>query len=180
MRGYFGIGVEGISKTGNLGSLFRSAHALGASFGFALAPDPRVSFETDTSAAWRNMPFYRFDSLEAFRLPAGCELVGVELLDDAVDLPAFHHPRAAAYVMGPEKGSLSPALLARCDHVVRIPTAFCVNLAIAGAIVMYDRLRMLGPWQRPVTPHGGAEPVSAHRHGGRFRRRPKDEAPKLP
>ena len=34
MRGYFGIGVEGISKSFNVGNLFRSAHAFGASFVF--------------------------------------------------------------------------------------------------------------------------------------------------
>ena len=37
MRGYFGIGVEGISKPMNLGSLFRTAHAFGASFVFTIA-----------------------------------------------------------------------------------------------------------------------------------------------
>ncbi len=173
MRGYFGIGVEGISKTGNMGSLFRSAHAFGANFTFAVAPDPRVRFETDTSASHRNLPFFRYDSLEDFRLPTGCSLVGVELIEDAVDLPAFHHPRMAAYVMGPELGSLSPAMLGRCDHVVKIPTSFCINVAIAGAIVMYDRWRMLGGFNRPVTTHGGAEPPPDHRHGGRFRRTPK-------
>ena len=55
------------------------------------------------------------------RCPKGCRLVGVELLDEAVDLPSFRHPLRAAYVLGPEQGSLSPELLARCDHVVRIP-----------------------------------------------------------
>jgi len=30
MRGYFGIGVESISKSGNLGNLVRSAHAMRA------------------------------------------------------------------------------------------------------------------------------------------------------
>ena len=173
MRGYFGIGVEGISKTGNLGSLFRSAHAFGANFAFAVAPDPRVRFETDTSASHRNLPFFRYDSLEDFRLPTGCALVGIELIEDAVDLPAFHHPRMAAYVMGPELGSLSQAMLARCDHVVKIPTAFCINVAIAGAIVMYDRLRMLGGFRRAVTTHGGAEPAPERRHGGRFLRTPR-------
>ena len=34
MRGYFGIGAEGISKPMNLGNLIRSAHAFGASFVF--------------------------------------------------------------------------------------------------------------------------------------------------
>lgn len=177
MRGYFGIGVEGISKTGNLGSLFRSAHAFGADFVFAVAQDPRVRFETDTSETTRNLPFWRFESLEDFRLPAGCVLVGVELTEEAVPLPAFHHPRSAAYVMGPEKGSLSPAMLGRCDHVVEIPTAFCLNVAIAGAIVLYDRHRMLGGHRRPVTPHGGTEPPPAHAHGGRFTRRPKESPP---
>ncbi|MBT4219652.1 MAG: TrmH family RNA methyltransferase, partial [Rhodospirillaceae bacterium] len=27
MRGYFGVGVEGISKVMNVGSIFRTAHA---------------------------------------------------------------------------------------------------------------------------------------------------------
>ena len=36
MKGYFGIGVEGISKAMNLGSLLRTAHAFGASFAFAV------------------------------------------------------------------------------------------------------------------------------------------------
>ena len=37
MRGYFGIGVEGLSKPMNAGNLFRSAHAFGASFVFTVA-----------------------------------------------------------------------------------------------------------------------------------------------
>mgnify|MGYP001172807552 CR=1 FL=1 len=57
----------------------------------------------------------------------------------------------AAYVFGPERGNLSPELLARCDHLVRIPTRFCVNLAVAGSIVMYDRMISLGRFaERPV------------------------------
>ena len=171
MRGYFGIGVEGVSKPGNLGNLFRSAHAFGASFLFTVAEERRVTLWSDTSESERNLPFYRFSGVAEMRLPAGCDLVGVELIDDATDLPAFRHPHAAAYVLGPEKGSLSPELVGRCDHLVRIPTAFCVNLAVAGAIVMYDRLRMLGRFVRPVTSHGGAERPPGHVHGGRFRRR---------
>ena len=34
MRGYFGIGAEGISKPMNLGNLIRSAHAFDASLVF--------------------------------------------------------------------------------------------------------------------------------------------------
>ena len=69
---------------------------------------------------------------------------GVELIEDAIDLPAFRHPLHAAYVLGPELGMLSNELLSRCDHVIKIPSAFCINVAMAGAIVMYDRIRSLG------------------------------------
>jgi len=61
-----------------------------------------------------------------------------------VELPAFPHPLQAAYVVGPERGVLSAGVVTHCHHLVRIPTAFSLNVATAGAIVMYDRLRSLG------------------------------------
>jgi hypothetical protein len=58
-------------------------------------------------------------------------------------------------VFGRERGSLSPALIARCKHVVKIPTKFCVNVGLAGALVMYDRLLALGGYPaRPIMPGG--------------------------
>ena len=87
-------------------------------------------------------------------------------MDEAVDLPSFRHPPSAAYVFGPERSSLSPAMLARCDHVVKIPTRFCINLAVAGAVVMYDRLLSLGRFlPRPLHTGGPVEEPRAHVHG---------------
>ena len=92
---------------------------------------------------------------DALHLPKGCAMVGIELLDEAVDLPSFTHPRCAAYILGPERGDLSEECKARCDHIIRIPTRFCINVQIAGAIVMYDRLQTLGRFaDRPVMPGG--------------------------
>ena len=118
MRGYFGIGVEGISKPMNLGNLLRSAHAFGASFFFTIDPafNARETKRSDTSDAAKHLPLYCYDDVSALSLPRGCRLVGVELLDEAEALPSFRHPSAAAYVLGPERGSLSPALTQRCDH----------------------------------------------------------------
>jgi len=101
------------------------------------------------------VPYYAWDSVEALLLPKGCALVGVELADDAVELPRFQHPQTAAYVLGRERGSLSPALLSRCAHVVRIPTRFSLNVGLAGALVMYDRLLAHGGYPaRPIMPGG--------------------------
>jgi tRNA G18 (ribose-2'-O)-methylase SpoU len=159
-RGYFGIGAQRVSKALNLGNLMRSAHGFGASFTFTIgATYQALEARADTSKGTQHLPHYNWANPAELVLPAGCRLVGVELLDEAIDLPSFQHPRAAAYVLGPERGSLSPDLLARCDYVVRIPTSFCINLAMAGAIVMYDRLRSLGRYApRPLVeggPHGG-------------------------
>ena len=156
MRGYFGIGVEGLSKPVNASNLFRSAHAFGASFIFTIeATYAARDAALDTSRAIDNMPYYRWDKLEELVLPKGCVLVGVELTEDAVELPSFRHPPAAAYVLGRERGSLSPPLMARCKHIVKIPARFCVNLAVAGAIVMYDRMLTMGRHApRPLIPGG--------------------------
>ncbi len=157
MRGYFGIGVEGINKPFNVGNLFRSAHAFGASFVFTIAATYRRAEgnQTDTSDTLANLPFYSFPTLNELNLPKGCSLVGIEFVDDAVDVRSFTHPRCAAYVLGPERSSLSPALLARCDHLIRIPTRFCLNVGIAGALVMYDRALSTGRYApRPVMPGG--------------------------
>jgi len=152
-RGYFGIGVEGISKSFNLGNLVRSAHAFGASFFFTInaSVNYRDIKASDTSHADIHLPFYAHENLDALTLPKDCELVGVELLDDATELPSFRHPLRAAYVLGPEKGNLSPELTQRCQHIVKIPAKFCVNVGIAGALVIYDRMISLGKFaERPV------------------------------
>jgi tRNA G18 (ribose-2'-O)-methylase SpoU len=175
MRGYFAIGAQGISKPMNVGALMRTAHAFGASFVFTVgAATEAVDFGTaDTSDVARNLPLYRFADADALRLPEGCRLVGVELLDEAIELPSFRHPRQAAYLLGPERGSLSDQLARRCDFLVRIPTRFAVNLSVAGAIVMYDRLLGFGRFaERPVATGGPAEPLPEHVHGSPvFRRR---------
>lgn len=165
MRGYFGIGVEGLSKPVNASNLFRSAHAFGASFIFTIdATYAARDAALDTSRAIDNMPYYRWDKVEELVLPKGCALIGVELIEEAVLLPSFRHPPAAAYVLGRERGALSAGVLARCVHVVQIPAQFCVNVAVAGAIVMYDRMLTLGRHpSRPLLPGGPrhtAEPPS--------------------
>jgi tRNA G18 (ribose-2'-O)-methylase SpoU len=177
-RGYFGIGVEGVSKSANVGALLRTAHAFGAAFCFTVAPgfDARAARLADTSDTSRHVPLWRFADAASLVLPNGCLLVGVELAEDAVDLPSFRHPLNAAYVLGPERASLSSAMTGRCRHVVRIPTRFALNLAVAGALVLYDRLLQHGRFpERPVASGGasGPEPPGHCGHGPPvFRRSP--------
>jgi tRNA G18 (ribose-2'-O)-methylase SpoU len=167
-RFYFGIGAEGVSKSANMGALLRTGHAFGAAFCFSIGAgwDARAGRHADTADTPAHVPFYRHATLDELTLPRGCVLVGVELLEDAADLPSFRHPPRAAYVLGPERAGLSPALLARCAHVVRIPTRFALNLSVAGALVLYDRLLQHGRFaERPVGSGGGGAAPAAGGHG---------------
>jgi len=168
MKGYFGIGVEGVNKGANVGALMRTAHAFGAAFVFTVAADIRKKDvrAADTAGTAESVPFHKFEDLSAFQLPAECRLVGIEITDEAVELPSFRHPRNAAYILGAERLGLSEGMIARCDHVVKIPTKFSTNLAVAGALVMYDRLLSLGRFaERPLMPGGPTEERAPHIHG---------------
>lgn len=179
MRGFFAIGVEEVSKSRNLGNLMRSAHAFGASFVFTVNANfqRRELLQADTSATIRSMPWYDYPTVDALQLPHKMVLVAVELTEDAVELPSFRHPQQAAYIMGPERSSVSPEMMARCDHVVKIPMKFCVNVATAGAILMYDRVQSMGYFPpRPVRPGGpvqfhGDLKYREHDYGGVFSRK---------
>jgi len=153
VRGYFGIGAERISKPLNLGNLIRSAHAFGASFVFTIGAHPdALDFSSDTSKSLSRLPYYHWGTADDMRLPSDCRLVGIELIEGAEDLPCFRHPLKAVYLLGPEKGEISKSLLERCDHLIQIPAQFSLNVAMAGAIVMYDRIRSLGRFPpRPLT-----------------------------
>ena len=167
-RGYFAIGAERISKALNLGNLMRSAHGFGASFTFTVGATYHAQeARADTSKGQQHLPHYNWSTLDEMAMPQGCVLVGIELIDGAVDLPSFQPPLRAAYVLGPERGTLSEPLLARCQHVVKIPTHFCINVATAGAVVMYDRVKSLGHWpDRPMMPGGPSKPRPPHVRGG--------------
>ena len=84
-----------------------------------------------------------------------------------MDLPSIIHPSRAAYILGPERGNLSQEMQDQCDFIIKIPMSFCVNVAIAANIVMYDRLISLGRFApRPVRAGAPTEPKPEAFYGG--------------
>ena len=166
-RGFFGIGIEGPSKPMNFGNLSRTAFGFGASFVFTVSPNRHFKApKSDTPNSQDNLPYYSWDDAAGMILPDGCRLVGIELTDDADTLASFRHPTRAAYVLGPERGALSPDMMERCEFIVKIPTRFCLNVATAGAIVMYDRMLSMGRFaERPVKIGGAPLPAPEHLDG---------------
>ena len=146
MKGYFGIGVDGVSKAMNVGTLFRTAHAFGASFVFTVNAQyrRREGALSDTSDTPGSVPTYHFADARTLALPQGCALVGIEITDEAVALPSFRHPRQAAYVLGSEREGLPEDVASACDARGTIPLAGpaeSLNVAMAGAVLAFEALR---------------------------------------
>ena len=170
-----GLGSEIASWAAELAAEGGSAPAFGAGFLFTVqGSNSKNKAYSDTSQSTHQLPFFEYDTVVEMKLPDHCQLVGIELIDGAVELPTFKHPVQAAYVLGPEKGNLSAEMLNRCDHVIKIPTSFCINVATAGAIVMYDRVVSLGRFgQRATFSRNAGNPPPAHVQGTQKFRHPK-------
>jgi len=145
IRGFFEIGICHTKTTENVGTLWRSAFQLGAAGIFTIGKRyPRQA--SDTVKAYRHVPMREHETFDAFlaALPYNCQLVAVEM--GGKPLQRFSHPERACYVLGAEDHGLPPAVLARCHHVISIPSirTESFNVAVAGSLVMFDRQSKLG------------------------------------
>lgn len=141
MRGYFGIGAYSPRTSENIGTLLRSGLEYDAAFMFTVAARCGIERQpSNTVRADRHIPFYCFPQFEDMVLPSGCRLVGVEQCEKSVPLEEFDHPEQAIYMLGSEDTGLPKHLWEYCTGgIVHISTKRCLNVAVAGSIVMYDR-----------------------------------------
>lgn len=140
MRGYCGIGIYNVKYGVNVGGLWRHAQAFGASFVFTIGKRFREE-ASDTTRTYKHLPMFNYLDADDFlsHRPHDCQLIGVEINDSSVPLGGFTHPERAIYLLGAEDHGIPEWLLDRCQSVVEIPTAFCLNVASTGAVVLYDR-----------------------------------------
>lgn len=96
-------------------------------------------YSTDTMKAWRHMPCITAESVMD-AVPFGCVPVVIELCDRAKSLVNFSHPESAYYIFGPEDGSVKKEIIERAPLVIQVPTRYCMNLAAAVNVVLYDRI----------------------------------------
>jgi len=137
--------LDRVQDAGNVGSILRSAAALGV---------PQVLALKGTAALWspkvlragmgahfglRLVEGITEDELAALRLP----LVGTSS-HGAQPLPQATLPRPAAWLLGHEGQGVSPRLAAACVATVGIPQPGgeeSLNVAAAAAICLYEALR---------------------------------------
>jgi len=139
--GYFGIGIQCAKTELNWGTLFRTAQLFGADFLFLIGRRFKRQ-ASDTMAAHHNIPTYDFTDFEDFNThrPIGCRLIGIEMCREAIPLYEFLHPKRACYLLGAEDHGLTREAIEHCQSIVKLPGDCSMNVAVAGSIVLYDRI----------------------------------------
>ena len=142
MRGYFGIGIIGCKTAENIGCLWRSAHNFGAAFCFVIGARYKRQ-SSDTTHTSLHVPFFQYDTVDNFvkhGIPCGTRIVAIEQTTTSDPLHTFEHHQRCVYLLGAEDTGVPYSLIETyCHDVVHIDTPWCVNVAVAGSIVMYDR-----------------------------------------
>lgn len=139
-RGFFAIGIEHGKTAQNLGTLWRTANLFGAAFVFTVGA--RYSRQaSDTMKTPLHVPLFHFGSLDDLveHLPWSYPLVGVELDDRAAEAHRFHHAERACYLLGAEDHGLTREAVERAHYLVRLPGRRSLNVATAGALILYSR-----------------------------------------
>lgn len=139
------IGLVNPKTPTNVGGIMRASGCYGVDAVFytgkryEYAARGPQQYNADTQSAAERIPLTGVISL-LDAIPAGTQLVCVDLVLGATPLPEFVHPEKAFYVFGPEDGTIGQEIIDRADAVVYVPTVGCMNLAASVNVLLYDRL----------------------------------------
>jgi tRNA G18 (ribose-2'-O)-methylase SpoU len=141
----FAIAAWEISKEHNVGTLVRTAHAAAAEEVILLGDREWNVEAARTSDLYTEIVQLPADT-EALRNHVkehGWNLVAVELTEDSTNLFEAEYPDRPCFLLGAEIGGVPQKLLGDARLIVQIPQwglVPCLNLAVAGSIVVYDYL----------------------------------------
>ncbi|KAL7435429.1 hypothetical protein ACHAXH_005439 [Discostella pseudostelligera] len=140
--GYFGIGILHPKACENVGTLWRSAYQLGASILYTIGGRYKSS-STDTLNVPARIPLIELDDWTSFvewASPKSAVWVVIEM--GGTPLSEFVHPRNAIYILGSEDHGVPKSVVRGCREVVSLECELygSYNVAVAGSIVMYDRM----------------------------------------
>jgi tRNA G18 (ribose-2'-O)-methylase SpoU len=140
-QGYFAIGIYRGKTEHNIGTLWRTAYILGASYIFTI--EKRYKKQTsDVLKTWARIPMFHYRTMDDFlkSIPYDCRLVGVEMTETSEFLSDFQHPKRAIYLLGAEDEGLPQEIIESCHYLIQLPGNNSLNVAVAGSIVLHDRV----------------------------------------
>ncbi|MDA9773817.1 RNA methyltransferase [Saprospiraceae bacterium] len=141
---YFGIGIYKPKTEENVGTLWRTAYVYGASFIFVIDAKYKKQ-SSDVFKVWSKIPLFQYKTIEAFldTVPYSCKIVGIEMDEDAIPIKEYEHPQRGVYLLGSENNGLTKELIDKCQDLIVMPGEESLNVAVAGSVVIFDRINKL-------------------------------------
>ena len=136
MREYACIGLDNPKTPANIGEVLRAAYVYSAAM-VAIKGMRYRKTSTDTPKGSRHLPLLHVEDLKSV-IPYDCVPVAVDLIEGAIPLYEYKHPKRAFYIFGAEDATLGERVLSWCRDVVYIPTRRCMNLAATTNVILYD------------------------------------------
>lgn len=140
-RGHVGVAVLHPSHPENVGGIIRSAACFDADYVAVIGH--QYSGEATAVGHDRHLPVWYFNFFRNLKisLPYDTDIVAVDYDAESQKLAEFAHPERALYVLGEEGDGFDRHrdVLERADSRVYIPTEYCLNVAVAGSMVLGDR-----------------------------------------
>lgn len=142
------VALDGIRDPGNLGTIMRTADAVGAK-GVLLLGDTCDPWSPEsiraTMGSFADMPVIRCDyaGFAAWKKKTSCRVIGTHLRTNT-DYRQGDYTIPMMLVMGSEQSGMSDDIASLCDQLVRIPMAGeteSLNLAVSTGIMLYEMMR---------------------------------------
>ena len=153
------LAVWEVTKEHNVGSLVRTAHATGVSEVILVGERDWNTYAARTAELYTTIVHLPDQEalLEHLRR-SSWSLVAGELDPRAVSLFAAECPERPCFLLGAELGGVPSPLLEAAELVVQVPQwglVPCLNVAVAGSLVLYDHLGKLHRRSLLDRPDGG-------------------------
>lgn len=141
IKGYHAIGIFRGKTHHNMGTLWRSAYILGASYIFTVDGKYKKQ-SSDVLRTWSRIPLFTYKTFDDLlnNIPFDCRLIGVEIDDRAEMLHDFEHPKRAIYLLGAEDTGLPDFVKEKCHFLIKLPGNSSLNVGVTGSIVLHDRV----------------------------------------
>lgn len=140
-RGFCGIGVFMPKNKENIGTLIRSAKMFKADFVFMIGK--RYVSQCSAVKLDTKIPIFYFKDFKTFCecMPPVEKYTVIELTKDSIPLSRYQHNQRGIYILGSEdKGIPKEMLESKKCEFVEIEGDSSLNVAVAGSIVLYNRL----------------------------------------
>lgn len=142
------IVLETVRSPGNLGTLIRTAEAVGGAglilLGNSIDPfDPDIIRASMTGLFGQQLVRTNGERLGDWLRQHHCQAIGAAP-DGSIDLHRFQYPRSTVLCLGDERQGLTSQQRDLCHHLVRIPmvgAADSLNLGVAGSLFLYELYR---------------------------------------